>query len=332
MRILFCRTTWMERYIGRENERYEMLYTGGAYMNEENIGGEEWNFLDVDGYCYGFVDTKFNKNGDKNKLHIERIDNSFKNSQNANNVLVIWVSKDKSEGLKIVGWYKNAKVYREYQNMPSREYNYEYNIKAKAEECILLPLEKRTFEVPTANKMEGNIKFGFGQANIWYANEENAKEFIEDVMKYIESYNGEKINIVYTDEMIEEKTEIDLNKTEEVLDEIEEILEQKNKEIEEGINENDNEDIRTIYDVYLDCVKKCNYILKTNENNSRAYLLKLYCLYGLNRFQKIIDEYTNNINKFDDSITKFEATHILIDAYYKKGKIDDVIRLFKLSL
>lgn len=84
--------------------------------------------------------------------------------------------------------------------------------------------------------------------------------------------------------------------------------------------------------MYLDCVKKCNYILKTNENNSRAYLLKLYCLYGLNRFQKIIDEYTNNINKFDDSITKFEATHILIDAYYKKGKIDDVIRLFKLSL
>lgn len=312
MRILFCRVTWMEKYIGREFEEDEMPYTGGKYMSKDNIGGEEWNFLDVDGYCYGFVDTKFNK-GKKNALHIERIDESFKNLSEINNVLVVWVSKNKYGKQKIIGWYKNATVYREYQLNPIRYYgfNYDYNIVAKAEDCTLLPIEERTFEVPVA--MNKKVKdFGFGQANVWYANEKSAKKFIDSVLEYIENYKGKRINKVYTEEL-EDMVEIDETKIDDILDEIDSLI-------------YDDKDLKKQED-YLKCLKVCNSVLKIDPKNERAFLYKLYSLMSLYKIKKAIKECENNLSLFQD--IRFEIENILGVLDFLNDNIDKAIKNLK---
>ena len=78
MRVLFFRITWMEYYNGRINERNRMPYTGGEYVDSYREGGEESNFMDYDGNCYGYFSTKSNKNG-RNKLHIEKLEGIDKN-------------------------------------------------------------------------------------------------------------------------------------------------------------------------------------------------------------------------------------------------------------
>lgn len=302
----------MEKYIGREYEEKEMPYTGGKFISKENIGAEEWNFLDVNGNCYGYVETKFNKNR-KNTLHIERIDSSFRNSNEIKNVLVVWVSKNKYGKQKIVGWYKNATVYREHQVDPIRCQfnNYSYNVIAKANDCTLLPIEERKFEVPVVNKKEG-IEFGFGQSNVWYANENNAKEFVNSVVNYIENYNGKKLNKIYTEEELEEIVEINN-------EDIDNILNQ----IDSHIFENDSE--HTYYEDNLKYLKLCNSILKINPMNEYAYLYRLILLILLYRIKKVINEYKTNLDLFKDDELKFEAEYMLGWAYFLNNNIENSI-------
>jgi len=295
----------MEKYIGREYEENEMPYTGGKYISKENIAGEEWNFLDVNGNCYGYVVTR-------NTLHIERIDSSFRNLNEIKNVLVVWVSKNKYGKQKIVGWYKNATVYREYQIDPARyQFKYDYNIIAKAQDCTLLPIEERTFEVPVVNKKEG-IEFGFGQSNVWYANENNAKEFINRVVNYIENYNGKKLNKVYTEEELDEIAEINN-------DDIDYILSQ----IDSHIFENDSEHVN--YEENLKYLKLCNSILKINPTNEYACLYRLFLLISLNRIKKVISECITKIDTFKDGKLIFEVENILGLAYFLDNDIEKSI-------
>lgn len=190
MKIIFCNIAYMKNYCGSEND---------MPVNDENTG-EIYNFLDYDGKCYGFFEIGF-----KN-LDIERIENNGKNK--VDDVLVVWVAKpDKSDAHSvIVGWYKNATVYR--YSRTNLHYRYgvyrDYYISAEAENCYLLPENRRDFIITRASK-NGKGK-GMGQSDVWYADSEYAKkEFVPKVLEYIENYNGEFINKVWTDEMTDRK-------------------------------------------------------------------------------------------------------------------------------
>jgi hypothetical protein len=62
-------------------------------------------------------------------------------------VTVVWVSKSPAHGPVIVGWYRNATLFREYQeplDASGREYDgttIGFYATAAAEDCILLPEE-----------------------------------------------------------------------------------------------------------------------------------------------------------------------------------------------
>ena len=67
----------------------------------------------------------------------------------------------------------------------------------KAEECVLLPSNIRSRKtmwwVPRVAKKNGP-SYGFGQANVWFANEKdnrNKDEYIDKIINLIDNYDGE---------------------------------------------------------------------------------------------------------------------------------------------
>lgn len=191
MRILFCKIAWMNDYDGRDNDK---PIGGGKWVeeNEDAVERENFSIYDDDTYC-GYVSTK-STNGNDRQIRIENFQGITKNENIVKNVLVIWVAQNPDDKKhKIVGWYKNATVYRWYEfDSNGRPFNCEAN----SCDCILIPTEKREFIVPQS-KINPE-RFGMGSSQFWYGtgrkdNEEsivNAEKYIDRVVDYIESYNN----------------------------------------------------------------------------------------------------------------------------------------------
>ena len=189
MRLLFANIGWMEHYKG--NCKADMIVGGGSYDNKDKH--EAFNFQDLKGSCYGYVQTVRDS-----KINLSRIDKSVsKSDTKINNVLVIWVAnRPDSGGSYVVGWYNNATVYADYCPSNSTARNkYAYNITAKREDCVLLPVDSRTLSVPRAT-IEGK---GFlGQSNVWYADYEDSsvQEFRDAVVEYVKKYKAKKNAVI----------------------------------------------------------------------------------------------------------------------------------------
>ena len=171
MKIIFCNITYMKNYTGVTNEDF-LNKSGFSWVKEHMEAGEQYNFLDYNSKCYGYMV--------KDNINIERLEGVTARDAEAKDVLVVWCSKKPDTAWNtIVGWYKHATV------LPSREeiihglYDTEeiaiYNCYADARNCFLLPEEERYFPIPTAAK-EGQGK-GIGR-NIWYADTAYAKKEI----------------------------------------------------------------------------------------------------------------------------------------------------------
>lgn len=184
-RILFCNVAYMKYYDA--DEMLETPINGGEYVKVTKDAYEKWNFHTCeDGYYYGFVETKYSDGyqGQKQpkQLHIEKIDSEFSNKNEIPGVTVVFCALPESGPTVIVGWYKNATVFR---NRPS-DIGRMYNIKAKATDGTLIPENKRKFTVPRAKQ----YGYGFGQANVWYAAEPAAQDYVKRVLEYIEENNA----------------------------------------------------------------------------------------------------------------------------------------------
>ena len=147
-----------------------------------------------------FFETKSTNGREKNQLHIEKINGiSEKDIQEVDNVLVIWCAKGETNDFtSVVGWYKNATVYRYYQEFEFHNgFIQDYNVLAKAENCVLLPpgvrSRKTLWWVPRVGKKNGP-SYGFGQANVWFTNEKSnnaMNKYINKIVNQINSYDGE---------------------------------------------------------------------------------------------------------------------------------------------
>ena len=169
-KILFARIGYMQYYQGVDSERP----IGGGYYNENEIGHEAFNFKrEADGFCYGYVQPPRGTSDNENpRLNISRICPTCKKEDFVKNVLVIWVAtrpKEFGGGQYVVGWYKDATVYREFQKIgkdidrhPLK--NFHYNIKCKSSDAVLLPTNKRKVYIPKPSHGLTSI----GQANICY--------------------------------------------------------------------------------------------------------------------------------------------------------------------
>ena len=180
MMFVVCCIGWMTHYEGITEE--DKISLGGSYSDDKKH--EVFNFSKNGGFCYGYV-----QGGNKQCFNLSKIAKKDVNSDSLENVLVIWVAPRKTGGLYIVGWYKNATVYRDYKKEKGREYN--FCTKAKYRDCILLPDDERTFEV--FRSKSGQRGF-LGRPRVWYGDYDSleVKKHVADILSYINNYQSNK--------------------------------------------------------------------------------------------------------------------------------------------
>lgn len=178
-RILFANIGWMVSYNGQNVS--DRISGGGSYSDADKH--EAYNFQDLDGMCYGYVQAKYDT------ISLNRIDSSVgNNQQKIEDVLVVWFATNPiMGGSYVVGWYKHATVYRYYHNSNAYQRNrYGYYVTASAANCTLLPIDDRIKQIPR------QLKNYPGRSNIWYAdaNDSNIKAFKTNIINYIDSYKS----------------------------------------------------------------------------------------------------------------------------------------------
>ncbi len=104
-------------------------------------------------------------------------------------ILVIFVAPDPrpNQKQKIIGWYRNAKVFRRIQKRPPSLSGY-YYFSSKVSDSLLVPPDNRFF---TVNKIFRTI---------WYAKKPEDESFIKEVLKYIDNYAIDSSNQTISNE------------------------------------------------------------------------------------------------------------------------------------
>lgn len=178
MAMLFCNIGWMDKYDGLMHGK--KIKRGGKFVETHERGFEICNFSKVEnGKTYGYVQAMYNT------IKIEKL-GANKNDEFIDGVTVIWTANN--EDLRttfIVGWYENARVYRNFQEFDGESEQHlingvtGYNIVAQEKNVHLINLDARTFKVPRGKPET------MGQSNVWYADQPRGIEFIQKVSKYI---------------------------------------------------------------------------------------------------------------------------------------------------
>lgn len=175
MAIVFCNIGWMKRYDGIQEDS---IQRGGSY-NKNAIGHEVCNFTPCRGKVYGYVQPT-------GRISVERL-GAPRGADQADGVTVIWTAGPDAGGTAIVGWYTNATLFRDLQDIPSpckkhRSNNiWQYRVSASAENAHLIPEQERDFLIPR------RVKGGIGQSNVWYADKPESAGLVDDVIKYVRS-------------------------------------------------------------------------------------------------------------------------------------------------
>lgn len=187
MNILFCNITYQRYYDGRTKGEYLPKF-GGSHVAKNKDAHEKWNFLNVDGYCYGYVHCR------GQQMQLERLSKCYRNQEEARDVTVIWCARHPFGGTVVVGWYAHATVYRHFRSLPPYFGPYrEYWIRTKAEDAYLLPLSERTFEIGRSSQTGTGT--GFGQQNYWFADSQYAAEqLIPPLLKFLDAHRHDRMN------------------------------------------------------------------------------------------------------------------------------------------
>lgn len=182
MSTLFCNVGWMEAYEGLQGS--DTIQGGGSFVAIEGRGHEICNFTDVDGQLFGYVQPP------GKQIDIDRIGADDK-QDSISGVTVVWTAtrpKALGGGTAIVGWYRDATVYRDYQRHNSIPADLQINgvdgywIKANAKTSHLIEdVDARSFDIPR------QVKGGMGQSNVWYADSVEASSLVKRVLIYVEN-------------------------------------------------------------------------------------------------------------------------------------------------
>lgn len=174
LRILFCSVGTMKFYDGMSNDT---LKYGGSY-NENHIGHEIYNFSNYSGRYYGYVQNT------SDTIEVDRLLGNTKGKYSSvDDVLVVWCAKRlDTAGIYVVGWYRNATVYRKLHEVPfdvmkHRNDKSKYLFNIYSENAVLVPTNYRNHRV-----------IGIGEAGVWYGNE---KENMS-VLNYINDYENNR--------------------------------------------------------------------------------------------------------------------------------------------
>ena len=164
----------------------DQLKGGGSYVAEKGYGHEVCNFAPTNNTLYGYVQPP------GVQIDIDRLGAST-DDKFLEGVTVVWTAKRPTGGTVVVGWYKDATVFREYQKFSKAPAVQQqdgisgYWIKAPLSSAKLLPIDERVLEIPR------QVRGGMGQANIWYADKPESAPIVRCVLELV---NGKRAKSV----------------------------------------------------------------------------------------------------------------------------------------
>ena len=167
--IVLFNIGWMTHYRG--DRRSDRIVNGGKYVVENGTGGEVENFLRRRGRCRGYVQLR------GSTLRLENLGTS-PDAPYVDGVTVVFSATRPGGGGYVIGWYLNARVWREYQPQAPHGYIAEAN----ADDCTLLDVDDRVFAVPRAR----GGAFGLGQSNVRYLHTPDAVSFVRSLRRHIQ--------------------------------------------------------------------------------------------------------------------------------------------------
>lgn len=166
----------MEQYDGVAGDQPS---GGGSFIATEGYGYEIFNFRPFGGHFYGFVESH-------GRIALERLGGA-RSAEFLPGVTVVFVAPfHGAQPYVIVGWYKNATVYRSPQHPPKgsgrvfRGNPIQFNLKAARKDGVLvLPGDNRVFRVPRG-------RAAIGQSRLWYADSSETQLFVTKVRRYLD--------------------------------------------------------------------------------------------------------------------------------------------------
>lgn len=189
--MIFFNIGWMINYRGQTEA--DRLQGDFKYIQKHGTGYEQCNFLPTEGWLYGYAPVKWNEATDEpTSINIDRIganpvDDYLEGTD------VVFFSRNPEDGhAYIIGWYRDATLYRRAHELPGRkiaEERFFYFAKTNADNGFCVPQSKRAFIVPKAHQTKG----GYGQSPVWYGDQ--IPGFKEKVREYISGFNKGKIAI-----------------------------------------------------------------------------------------------------------------------------------------
>jgi 5-methylcytosine-specific restriction enzyme A len=116
MPLLFCNISWMREYKGhhRIDGQEDQPRRGGKFVVKFGVAHECCNFLpEENGIVYGHVETWRGdiKKGQDTQIKIENL-GANRGALHVDGVDVVWTATHESGGKRVVGWYRNARIYR----------------------------------------------------------------------------------------------------------------------------------------------------------------------------------------------------------------------------
>lgn len=180
MRFLFAHISWMPRYLGEADEHISSTH-GWVIKNKD--AHEKWNFKPVGEKLYGYVPIRGKQTEDApGEINIERL-GATRTDDFVDGITVVWFANypDDLKQAYVVGWYRDARVFRASRNHEHRE----YRISCDIDDATLLEPNVRKFPVPHIRSSAGQrLGYGYGQSSLWYA-DGNTATYLSDIETYI---------------------------------------------------------------------------------------------------------------------------------------------------
>lgn len=170
-KILMCRIAWMKYYQGRAN--IDIPRSGSKYILENKTGGEIYNFKNINGKV--FANFPYISYPGIHNLGAKKDDEFI------DDVLLVFCAKHPVEGgIRVVGWYKKARIYSSWRIQNSHY----YHGVAKYKDIHLIPEDDRIFRLPDT----------FGRSSLYYISTHPEKTSLQlKLEKYIAN-NGIVLN------------------------------------------------------------------------------------------------------------------------------------------
>lgn len=172
-RLIFIRGGWLNFYDDRRDTEYPQ---GGGSHNDDDVGWETNNFRAYRGRYYVYTRSRAEL-----PLNLQRL-GAEPRAEKIGGVMVVQVATRPGDGQVVVGWFRGATAYADWQPRPFAP-SEECAFIAPVDQAVWLPPDERTIYVPKG------FPGAMGQSQVRYASDASGllelQDWMIDILKEI---------------------------------------------------------------------------------------------------------------------------------------------------